>query len=309
MTTGQLITAPAAAEPVGLAAAVGTALVLNGQDELGTPGDWRKGYTLIGDVCGATSRYILNPMPCDDEGNQLVSVPDTDDFMGWEAGVPGHPFVVGAGVKCSTFSSSNDLADWKNRAQRRLEVCQWSDVADELWNGTTSKLDGLGNRYFKSPEAEILTGTSGTPVAVGVVDAIATMDSGFASCGCGGPRVIHVPVFLLAHLKNKAVIERRGNQYFTPAGNQVVFDDGYDGTGPDTGTVESPVERAAPAENTAWIYGTTQIVAKLDDIRFPGGDDWANYAEYRTNDVVMRAERYAMASWLCCHLAVLVTTV
>lgn len=304
----QLISAPAAAEPVGLAAA-GQGIVLNADDEEGASGNWLKGYTLVGEVCGAESRYILNPRPCDDDGLLLEDVPDTTAFQGWEAGVPGRPFVVGAGVRCSTFSSPKDIGAWQARAQRRLEVCQWADLAQELWTGEKSKLDALGNRYLTSPDAQILTGTSSTPVAVKPIEAIALMDSGFSSCTCGGPRIIHVPPYLLAFFKAAAVIERRGNSYFTPAGNVVVFDDGYNvGTGPDTGTLDSPVERAAPAAHTSWIYGTTPIVVKFDSIRFPGGEDWANYADYRTNDVVMRAERYAMASWLCCHLAALVTT-
>jgi len=309
----QLIAAPEPAESIGLASAVGLGVVPgDGSPEIqpsGDSGNWLKGYTLVGEICDPQSRYILNPRPCDDEGNLLENVPDTELFNGWEAGVPGYPVVLGAGVRCSTFSSPKDVNQWLAKADRRLELCQWSDLADELWTGAQSKLDDMGNRYLTEPGAIILAGTSGSPTAVSPTEAIALMDSSFGGCSCGGPRIIHSPTYLLAHFKHANVLERQGTRYFTPAGNLVVFDDGYAGTGPDTGTFENPVERAAPAAHTAWIYGTSPIVVKFDQVRHPGGTDWANYADYRTNDVVVRAERYAMASWLCCHTAVLVTTV
>lgn len=291
------IEAPAVTEPQGLATAVGSGVI----DTSSSDQNWTKGYSLEGEVCGVHDLYILNPA-C-----EVDDVPDTSIFTGWQAAVPGGPVVIGAGVRCSSFSSPKDLGEWHAKADRRLEVCRWSELANELWTGAKAKLDGLPNRYLASFDADLIkTGTALSPI-----NGIAEMDASFRTCSCGGQRVIHVPVYLIDWLSARSVIERRGMQWFTAAGSMVVSDDGYPGTGPDIAEYddENPGDelRAAPGNGQAWIYGTQQIVVKWGDVMHPE-PDWSSAMRYRDNYVEVRSEQFAMATWLCCHLAALIDT-
>jgi hypothetical protein len=299
------ITAPAQSEPTGLAAAEGAGLFLNPPDPLiSAESDWLKGYALTGDPC-LPSHYLLNPRQCDDNGDPIEDIPDTVGWVGPEVtdGPQGYPFVVGAGVQCGTFTGAWDLDRWQAMAQRGLELVQWADIADELWTGDKAQLEGWPNKFLASSEADVITGTLGTPTAVGTVDALGEMDSSFASCMAGGPRLIHATRRFLVHAKAKGAVERVGSRYFTPNGSLLVVDDGYDGTGP------QPTEgndRAANAAGTTWIYGTGPVLVRWTGISFPQGDDAANYVDYRTNHIEATAQRQVMATWQCCTLAALV---
>jgi hypothetical protein len=305
----QPITAPAASEPLGLALAEGAGITVNPDDALDPAGNWKRGYTLVGDVC-VPSRYLLNPRQCDDEGTPLEDLPDTELFPGPEAqGGAGFPFVIGSGIACGTFTGEKELDSWKGQARRHLELAQWADIANELWTGGKAVTEGWPNRYLASPDADILVGTTETPTAVGVVDALAQTDAFFSGCMIGGPRLIHVSRRFLQHAKAKGALERIGNRYYTPNGSLLVTDDGYPGTGPDlagAGPGDPPEPRDAPGANETWIYGTGPILVRMTPIEFPQEDDWANYVDTKTNFITAIAHRWVMVSWQCCQLAALV---
>lgn len=309
----QPISAPAVAEPLGLATAVGLAVLDTSQGDPEDPrSDWTKGYELVGEVCGIHELYIGSTQVCDDSGNLIDNVPDrgrlergrSGVFSGLEASVPGAPFHLGAGVECSVRGAI-DLDEWRARAARRLDLCRWSGLANELWTGEMSRDEGLGNRFLMHHDATLVR--TGTPLSV--INGVAAMDDALRTCSCGGPRVIHVPTYLIDHMAAKAVIVRVGQRWYTPAGSVVVSDDGYPGTGPMT---DATTERAAPTANQSWIYGTQPIVVKWDTVRYPGaegaGGGLAGVIAYETNDIVVTAEQFAMASWLCCHFAALIDT-
>jgi hypothetical protein len=324
-TPRQPIAAPEVAEPIGLRASVGAAIIdTTGSDELDPCGNWVKGYELRGEVCGVHSMYVINPAFCDDDGNLLevtdiaeqLNDPDAP-FDSFESCVPGMPFVVGTGIAAQAMGQSTELNDWRNRARRRLQLCEWSELAHELWTGDKQKLDATNddddivselvvNRYLASPNAEVITGGP-----YSVVEGMAQMEASLGACTCGGPRVIHVSPYLIDHLKAKGLIEARGERWRTPNGNWVVSDDGYPGTGPDTeaGTpaIITPAAPNGPGES--WMYGTMPIVVKWGDVRTPDTDlGWESAMRMRDNSVIVRAERFAMASWLCCHYAVQIDT-
>lgn len=305
------ITAPAQSEPLGLAVAEGAGLFLNPDDPLlSADSDWLKGYQLTGPPC-VPSRYLLNPRQCDDDGNPIEDIIVTTDWVGPEVtdGPAGHPFIVGAGLKCGTFTGGAEVDRWQQMAARGLELTQWSDIADEIWTGDKAQLESHPNKYLQDPAADVIVGTAGTPTAVGVVDALGEMDQSFASCMVGGPRLIHVTRRFLAHAKARGVLERLNNRYYTPSGSLLVVDDGYPGTGPDTAPVtpgDPNVSRAAPGAQQTWIYGTGPLLVRMGAVSFPQGDQLENYVSYQTNDIMATAQRWVMASWQCCQLAVLV---
>lgn len=305
----QPITAPQQSEPLGLSVAVGAGLTVNPDDALDPAGHWKRGYTMVGDVC-VPSRYLLSPRQCDDDGQPIQDIVDPTDWPGpEEQGGSGYPFVVGSGIKCGTFTGSKSIADWKAQVQRHLELSWWADAANELWTGDKATLEGWPNRYLASPDTEVRVGSSSSPTPVGVTDALAQLDQGYTSCMIGGPRLAHVTRRFLVHAKHKGVLERQGNRYYTPNGTLLVTDDGYPGTGPDIAggsPGDPPTPRAAPSADQTWIYGTGPIVLRNTPIEFPQGDDPANFIDYRTNDVIAAAMRWVMVTWQCCAMAVLV---
>lgn len=296
MPNYMLIDAPPATEPLGLSVAVGA-----GVYDV-TPDDprWISGFTLVGEACnGPDAIYTLDPT-CSPTTTAKASA---SGWPGFEANQDHRPIVIGAGVKCSP-AGHTDLAEWHAKADRRLELCEWYEIAFELWTGEQSKAKGFGNRYLASPDVTVLAGGD----ELSLLSAIAEIEQAFPTCTCDGTKLIHMPKWLLDVAKAKTIIERRGERWFTAAGALIVADDGYPGTGPDVLDEDDDVV-AGPdlEEDQVWLFGTTAVsVARSKAVTHPE-PNWDTAISYRTNDVEVRSEKWAGATWLCCHFGVLAT--
>lgn len=311
------ITVPPVAEPQGLGAGGPGVIDISAeaQDALA-----RGHYGLTGEPCGIPATTIGSTEVCL-AGDLVDNVPDrsrttdyagndgsgrTGQFTGPEADpVEGKVINYEAGVEC-TVRGGIDLDEWQGYARRRLEVTRWSNMAHELWTGAKSVEDDLGNRYLTQFGATVVnSGTGMAPIA-----GIAEIDAELSHCAVPGVGVLHMEPWLLDVLYAKNVIERRGGRWFTPMGSAVVTDPGYPGTGPDT-ALETP--RAAPAAGKTWVYGTSSVVVGWESrVTYPGidgdGGGLAGVMDTKTNDIVVLAGQRGLASWLCCHFAVLIDT-
>lgn len=272
----------------GLAGALGYGVIVPDGDPLDPQNRWAGpgGYVLEGLGCGP-STYTAGADFCDEArtwgpGRAFLT-----------AGDPQHPFVVGAAVECSTFGSPAELlAEYGSRADRALEMSQWSQIANELWTGQRSDAQGWSEATrLASPAATIL---SASPVPL--VEAIAALEDYFGGCSAGDVQLIHVPRKLSAHLDHASLIHTTpgSGRLWTANNALVIADRGYPGTSP---------SGDAPTPGVAWIYSTGPLSARLGPIFHPERD-LGDAVAFQTNDVSVRAERLAAIAWLCCHLAI-----
>lgn len=288
----QSITAAPLVEPAdGLASVLGFGVSLPdpGTDPL-DPGDrWtgHLGYQLEGQSCSPVASTRSAEF-CDPE-NVWAGELTTFDEVGEEQ----KPFVVGAAVGCSSFGHPADIpGEYTDRADRALRMTQWSKIANELWTGAQSQAMGATNRRLASPDAEILV--SGDPVRI--VDAVSLLECKFGECSAGAVQLIHVPRLLVPYLDAAGIIHSApGSNRILTANNSIIIPDrGYPGT--------SPLGAEADAGQT-WIYSTGPLTARLSPVAHPDpmlGDA----VEPSDNTIMVRSERLAAISWLCCHLAV-----
>lgn len=270
----------------GLAGAVGLGVIIPESDPLDADGKgWMgpDGYKLEGPSCGATWRR-----------GGTACAPDAVDLPAGASrfahGPDSFPFTVGASLHCSTFGVDHDLAGWHAETDRLLELCQWSEIAEELWTGQIAQEEGWENRRLASPDAELVTSAT-TPVTF--TEAIAALEDNLAVCTCGAVHVIHVPYRAVAYLSNLMLVSRVGDRLFTANGTLVVADRGYPGTGPD-GSLPDP--------GTTWLYGTPVLTARLGPVDHPQ-TEIQQTIDYKTNNQQVRSTRLAAISWLCCHFA------
>lgn len=273
----------------GLAGAVGLGVIIpsSGGDPLDPSGTgWMgpEGYRLEGLACGGVSRS--GETACDDDP---APVPDGDGRYAW--GPDSFPFTVTAAIGCSTFSGDTDLERWHEDTDRKLEMCQWGDIAEELWTGSVAQEKGWDNRFLADEHSVVVTPDG----PVRAVEAFAALEDNLALCTCGGPHLIHVPYKWVAYLTNLSLVTRVGERLFTGNGSLVIADRGYPGSGP-----SAPEE--APAAGTSWIYGTSVLSARLGPVEHPQ-TRIQETIDYKTNRQEVRSTRLAAISWLCCHFA------
>jgi len=285
----QPITAAAEITPRGgLGGAVGLGVIIPPSDPLDPNGDWaRTQFIAEGPACGGTDAAPVDT--CDTP----VDVPE--GTTPWAYSPPSVPFEVRAAESCSTFHSELSIEAWHERVDRRMELCQWSEIAYELWTGSQAQASDppAQNRYLASTLGLNLTPDG----AVGVVEAISRMEDGLSRCTCGAVHLIHVPLRLVAYLSDAGLVTREGDRLYTDAGSLVIADRGYPGTGPGN---------QAPDAGTLWIYGTSVLTARLAPIEHPQ-KDLREALDAATNHIAVRAVRRAAITWLCCHLGAHVT--
>jgi hypothetical protein len=117
-----------------------------------------QGYTLEAEPCDDITYYRTLDFctPIDDltdsqpPGSYLTLVEDQK------------PFLVGAGVTCSTFGTQLDdvLASYRAVTDRGLELRQWSQIANELWTGDRVNNE---NRYLADANDSLVVADRGYP--------------------------------------------------------------------------------------------------------------------------------------------------
>ena len=255
-------------------------------------GHWTQGV-LFTSVCpegGVTYDECLAPGPPAAPPAKADNIVHT--FRGASA------FTVFAAFECAAVGVP-DLETLADRALARVESWQ---VERAFWTGRAAGVDGVVVPHLaedatvlvpgSTPGQGVLLQTAATVVSGGGDPAVAlgALEQGLVDC-YKGAGVIHAPTVALATLHAKNLVERRGAQLVTAAGNLVVVGGGYPGTSP---------AGAAPAAGTSWLYATGRpFIYRGPSRSFPVRES-LNRAE---NTVLMLAERSYLAAWECCHLA------
>ena len=201
-----------------------------------------------------------------------------------------NPFGVWAGDRCSSWGFEE--ADYEGRARSLLEASESKSIAAELWSGTQAIASGWSNARLASPASDVVNVSDGP---LGVVNALACLERGLASCSTGERGTIHATRDVVTHWQAAGLLHREGPLVLTVNDTIVVPDAGYPGTGPN----------GEPAvTGSVWAYGTGLVTIYRGPIDVTP-TTMREALDRSANTVTFRASRLAMATWdQCCHLAV-----
>lgn len=196
------------------------------------------------------------------------------------------PFTVVGSYDCSTGGRPADEAF--EIARLRLLAWEGRTVEEILWTGVSA--NGQINPSFANGndtceiEPVNLTPTG----SVDAVSAIAQLENALGdTLACEG--VIHVPYGFAAYLIDHRLLERIGDEYFTPTGYRVILGQGYPGSGP--GNV-------AAAPGTTWLVGTGPLVLVRSNVMMVP-NEVREGVNRMINDITVRAERYYSVGFTC----------
>lgn len=287
----------------GLRAARGLGVIENPNDPLDPQRQWVRGYTFDYGPCNTGTTGD----PCDVGPKQPVEGRQSTRCV--------EPFLVIVGRSCSTWGW--EAADYQTDAVRLLDAFQYEIIARELWRGDQARAsgwdnadcaDGAGNPYLAAdwnPDfvnlGDINGGAPGDTMTP--VEALAALEDFGASCSTG-PSLIHATRRMVVAWGAQGLVVREGGRLFTIAGTQLVADQAYDGSAPDS------LGNAAASADSEWAYLTGPITLRLETgppmvtpTRFEEAVDRAD------NTITYIAERKASASWGCCHAGVAIQPV
>lgn len=260
-------------------------LLVSARDPLSNPsspadrnGDWRNGFAYDPELC--STGYITSACNPGANDRALGATP---------ADVEWDPYVIGAGVKCSTFG--HRARDWPGQARRALQAVAEFQVSRELWTGVQAAAEGLPNRFLADVDnVDILTEEG----AVGLTHGLACLEQYLSDCNAGQRGMIHATWQVVTHWMRFGLIERSGSLLTTVHDTIVVPGAGYDGTDPN-GNV---------GDGNVWAYATGMVDVRRDsDVDLFGLPE--DTIDRNLNDVEVRAEQLAVASWDgCCHAGI-----
>lgn len=239
---------------------------------------WEQGLAWIPERCGTT--YQLVPYCALPEEYEAPSV----------GAVYYQPVNLRFADTCTTMNGPLD----EDRVRRMAEAQTSFAVARELWTGAGSGDDpypipGDAGDHVNAALASADADTIGGSAAAARV-AIGRLEQAALEVSHGQQVWLHVPVVALPQLDGYVV--RDGTQLITLAGNVVVADGGYPGTGPE----------GEAAGATVWAYATSPVAVLLSELA-PIYDD-RDTVEHRTNTRTAWTERAVAATFdPCLHLA------
>lgn len=266
---------PAAAPRVGLLTSAGQPATNDGR--------WQGGI-LIDPETGAVSYRVE---ACNLDSAEARAIEPQGGTVAWDT------YEVGTGIACSTFGVHG--RDWRAQVTRALEPAAERQIAEELWTGRLAIAGGLPNGYLAAPGS----------VALGAhepLEALAELEDYLAGCGTGQRGMIHATRGIITRWVADNLVRRDQSLLLTAFDTVVVGSVGYPGTGPRAVEGEGVT---APAQGV-WAYATGMVDVRRGSAVVTG--DPSSTINPRTNDVTVRAEQVALASWdRVCHGAVEIT--
>lgn len=205
--------------------------------------------------------------------------PKTPTDVDRDAVVSGCPFHLYAYLSCRTTTLEQMLVD----ARTALEIGEQRGVEENVWT-----------QVLAQPSSVVVNTIAGVDGALGIVAALAALESRMADC-YGGQATIHANRGIANYAAAELQMEKQGSAVFTPLGSRWAFYAGNPNTGPD-GT-------PAPDGHT-WIYATSQLTLRRFPVIVP--NDVNHILIYPTNEPAVIAERTYVPSIECCSFAVLV---
>lgn len=201
------------------------------------------------------------------------------------------PFVVVGSYDCST--GGRPINEAFEIARQRLLSWEGRAVEEILWTGVGANGPVNPSFAFGNDTCDILPVDLAPGGSVDAVSAIAQLENALGDAiPCEG--VLHVPYGFAAYLIDHRLLERVGDEYFTPTGYRVILGQGYTGTGP-AGVLPDP--------GTTWLFGTGPLLLVRSNIMMV--PEQVNESVNRmNNDVTVRAERFYAVGFSCALFAI-----
>lgn len=205
------------------------------------------------------------------------------------------PFVLVGSYKCPPVGRSADEAF--EIARKRLLKWEGRHLERTLWTGQVANGSGFISPSFAfgNESCEIDPIDVHPAGAVNPVSAVSLIEDAIGdTSGCG---VIHAPSGLAPYFANQYILEKDGGRYYTTAGTQIIFGQGYPGSGP---------ANIPAIAGEQWIFATGPLVMTMSDM-FQVPDNIAEGVNRMINDVEIRAERFYAIGYSCALFAVRVS--
>lgn len=231
------------------------------------------GVTYIPDSCGDVFLWDM----------QCPPVSGAKTFLGLAPAVSGDPFTVYTSYTCSIVGF--DYAEASRRVRTRHQLQAQTGVERRFWSGGPAPgafLTGL------------LRGATTLTAASCPILAVAELEQALADNGVDGG-IIHARPFMMPYFANLHLLEKSGRGWMTPLGTQIVFGQGYDGTGP---------AGQAVTATTEWMYATGRVPIWVDSEVFVPPVDVLNRVD---NTLSLVAEQVYAVGVECGAWAVQVT--
>jgi hypothetical protein len=240
------------------------------------PARWEQGLAWVPERCGTSYQLI----------------PWCTEPAEYEAPRPGAAYYRPVGLRiadeCSTLGGAADL----DRARRVADAQAPFAIARELWTGAGSLADPYevsgveqSNAYLASPDATVVGSGAIEPLV-----ALGRLEQAAMEASHGQAVMLHIP--LLVSWSVAGALFKVGQTFVTAAGNVVIADGAYLGTGPNGETVGS----------TVWAYATSPVAVLASDWQLTTADPQT--VDRSTNTRTTWAERVFAATFdPCVHLA------
>lgn len=236
--------------------------------------------------------FAFTPELCGCGGSAAPCGTDTKDLTDTPAEQTWTPYWIHQGTSCERSSGPESFTDAQARASRALTVNTSSLIEQTLWTGLVdgSAFPDTPNHKLADTGAFQPNGRTAVGLTTGIWDIVEYLNDTL----CGAAGVIHVEQRVVPFLDFYGLVSRDGNRLFLANTNHyIVAGTGYPGTDPDG---------AAPAAGESWIYGTSDVEVRHDQISLL--PDLESEGLDRTNNTIeVRAERLAVAYWDdCAHV-------
>jgi hypothetical protein len=233
---------------------------------------WIQGFTVVGDACGP----LIALDPCD-------MTPDPQTFSGLSSYAV-LPYVLTAGVQCSTFGATPDSL--LTSARRLLNSGAASAAIErQVWGGDPA-LQAVGvNPSFRSA-GQAVAGAARAPVpALAELEHVARVKAPGL-----GRYMIHASPRVVSLWSSTASLRKVGNTLLTNLDTVIVAGAGYP-------TANGP-GGAAAAAGSEWAFITGIVSVNLSDV-LPT-EEPALLVDRTKNITVATASRFAAATWAPC---------
>jgi hypothetical protein len=250
-------------------------LLVSARKPVDAPGiRWQLGFSYEPEGCVDGTTFD----PCD--AAPAIVVPTNPSTVEWQ------PVALSASYRCSTWDYR--AKDWQAVVLRRLEADQERQLGFELWTGTLAQAKGFPNKRLAGGAIVDILTESGP---VGLVHGLACLEE-YLNTRNGGQRgMIHATAQVASHWSSFGMLLRENDRLRTYQGTEVVTSPGYPGTNPNGGI----------ADDDVWAYATDMVDVRLAEVQYIGLENGAQ-VNRETNEITVRAQRDAAASWQGCRL-------
>jgi hypothetical protein len=241
------------------------------------PARWEQGLAWIPERCATD--YELVPWCGDPAGGYTPPRPGAAYYR---------PVALRIADQCSTLNGPVDY----ERVRRVADAQAPWIIARELWDGAGSAADPytlpsggspVSNAYLASTDAQIVGGSATT-----AHPGLGRLEQAAMEATHGQPVMIHVPLVILPELS--FALRVVNNTLYSHAGNVIVADAGYPGTGPNGQT----------AGATVWMYATPPVSVLMSPWDLAENDTWQ--VDRATNTRTVWATRLFAATFDPCAL-------